>query len=342
MRAAVLNEVGGKFTIEELPDPKPVRGEVVVDIHSCSVCSTDWHAHRGDWPLEFPQILGHQVSGVVSEVGEGVTKLAEGDRVVVNFALACYSCWYCQHGSFELCDNWRVLGLNYQGGFAEKIAVPVTAVDKIPDNMTHDEAGLLACGLATPWRCFKDAQVEPGDTLLILGANLWGLVSIQFAHIAGAQAIVTDTDERRLKQAEAFGADAVIADPYVELIDGVMPLTHGRGADKVVEFSADPDLMGTALVAMRKGGRMAMVAQATMMSPMQTMLEKLIFAECTLKGSFLARQSDLVDCIELYEAGKFDLGSLIDHQLPLDQLDEGLRLMNEETPTCVAIQVQDR
>jgi threonine dehydrogenase-like Zn-dependent dehydrogenase len=213
-------------------------------------------------------------------------------------------------------------------------------VDKIPEAMSFDEAGLLACGLATPFRCFKDAEVQPGDTLLILGANLWGLVSIQFAHMAGAQAIVTDTDERRLKQAEVFGADAVIADPYVELIDGVLPLTRGRGADKVVEFSADPDLMGTALVAMRKGGRMAMVAQATMMSPMTTMLEKLIFAECTLKGSFLARQSDIVDCIELYEAGKLDLLPLIDHRLPLDGLDEAMKLMYESTPTCIAIQPQ--
>jgi D-arabinose 1-dehydrogenase-like Zn-dependent alcohol dehydrogenase len=279
------------------------------------------------------------VSGVVAEVGAGVTKLDEGDRVVMNFALACYWCWYCQRGLFELCENWRVLGLNYQGGFAERIAVPQTAVDKIPDAMSFDEAGLLACGLATPYRCFKDADVQPGETLLILGANLWGLVSIQFAHLAGAQAIVTDTDERRLKQAEQFGADHVIADPYVELVDGVLPYTHERGVDKVVEFSADPDLMGTALVAMRKGGRMAMVAQATMMSPMTTMLEKLIFTECTLKGSFLARQSDLVDCMELYEAGKLDLAPLVDHRLPLESLDEGMRLMYEETPTCISIQV---
>jgi len=341
MRAALLHEVGGKFSIEEVPDPRATAGEVVVDIHSCSICSTDFHAHRGDWPLEFPQILGHQVSGTVSEVGEGVTKFVEGDRVVVNFALACYHCWYCQHGLFELCDNWRVLGLNYQGGLAEKVAVPQTAVDKIPDAMPFDEAGLLACGLATPYRCFKDAEVQPGETVLILGGNLWGLTSIQFAHLAGAQVVVTDTDERRLELARKFGADHVIADPYEELIDGVLPLTHGRGVDKVLEYSADPDLMGTALVAMRKGGRMAMVAQATMMSPMQTMLEKLIFAECTLKGSFLARQSDLVECIELYEAGKLDLAPLIDHQLPLEGLDEGMRLMYEETPTCVAIRPRE-
>jgi D-arabinose 1-dehydrogenase-like Zn-dependent alcohol dehydrogenase len=337
MRAAVLHEVGGKFTIEELPDPKAGAGQVVVAIESCSICNTDWHAHRGDWPVEFPQILGHQVGGVVAELGEGVTKFAEGDRVVVNFALACYHCWFCQHGMFECCDNWRVLGLNYQGGMAERIAVTQTAVDKIPDAMTFDEAGLLSCGMGTAYRCFKDADVKPGETVLILGGILWGLTSIQLAHAAGAQVIVTDTDERRLEQARKFGADHTIANPYEELIDGVMPLTHGRGVDKVLEYSADPDLMGTALVALRKGGRMAMVAQATMMDTMKVMLEKLIFAECTLKGSFLARQSDLVDCIELYEAGKLDLAPLIDHRLPLEQLDEGMRLMNESTPTCVAI-----
>lgn len=339
MRAAQLNGVGGKFEIVEVPDPRAGPGEVVVDIQSCSICSTDWHAHRGDWPVEFPQILGHQVSGIVAEAAPGVTKLAAGDRVVVNFTISCHACWYCAHGTPELCDNFRVVGLNYQGGLAERIAVPVTAVDKIPESMSFDEAGLLACGLATPYRCFKDAQVEPGETLLILGANLWGLVSVQFAHLAGAQAIVTDTDERRLKQAEAFGADVVIADPYVELIDAVLPHTHGRGADKVVEFSADPDLMGTALVAMRKGGRMAMVAQATMMSPMQTMLEKLIFAECTLKGSFLARQSDILDCIELCEAGQLDLAPFIDHRVTLEGLDDAMRLMYEDTPTGIAVQL---
>lgn len=340
MKAALLNKVGGEFSLDEVPDPTVAAGEVVVEIHSCSVCSTDFHAHRGDWPIEFPQILGHQVSGIVSEVGPGVTKLAEGDRVVCNFTISCHACWYCMHGTPELCDHFRIIGLNYQGGFAERIAVPATAVDKIPEAMSFDEAGLLACGLATPFRCFKDAQVQPGETLLILGANLWGLVSIQFAHMAGAQAIVTDTDERRLEQAKSFGADAVIANPNDELIEGVLPYTHGRGADKVVEFSADPDLMGTALLAMRKGGRMAMVAQATMMNPMQTRLDKLIFAECTLKGSFLARQSDIVDCIELCEAGQLDLKPFIDHRLPLDGLDEAMRLMTEGVPTGIAIQPQ--
>jgi 2-desacetyl-2-hydroxyethyl bacteriochlorophyllide A dehydrogenase len=341
MRAAVLHELKGKFSMEEVPDPSAGTGEVVVDIKSSSLCNTDWHAYRGDWPLEPPAILGHQVGGVVSQVGSGVEKVAEGDRVVVNFALACHHCWFCYHGTPELCDNWRVLGLNYQGGMAEKIAVPQTAVDKIPDAMSFDEAGLLACGLGTAYRCFKDADVQPGDTVLILGGVLWGLTSIQLAHAAGAEVIVTDTDARRLEQAKKFGADYTIEDPYVNLVDGVLPYTHGRGVDRVLEYSADPNLMGTGLVAMRKGGRMAMVAQATMMDTMPVMLEKLVFAECTLKGSFLARQADLVDCIELYEAGKLDIAPLISHRLPLDQLDEGMRLMDEDVPTCVAMQVAE-
>lgn len=339
MKIAELEAFKQPLALKTVPDPQLGPTDVLVESDVCSICNTDWHAWRGDWPLQLPIVLGHQLAGRVAAVGEAVTKVSVGDRVLSNFAISCGDCYYCRHGYDNICAHWQVLGLTRQGGFAEQVAIPERALERLPEGMSGEEASLLTCGFGTPYRAFMDAEIKPGEVVLILGGILWGLASIQLVHLAGGVAVVADADERRLKQAEAHGADGVLKVGVDDLMEAGKQRTEGRGWDVVLDYSADADLIGRALLATRRRGRLCLVGQATRMKPLEAVLEKLIFEEIIVRGAFLARQSDMQDLLQIYRQGKLAIAPLVSHRLSFSEIDRGFQLMDTEAPTAVVIHI---
>jgi S-(hydroxymethyl)glutathione dehydrogenase/alcohol dehydrogenase len=338
VKAARLHEVNSPLKIETVPDPTSLANEIVIAVRAAGICDTDVNLRHGGFPAELPLVLGHQIAGTVQELGSMVTKVKKDDRVLSNFTLSCWDCGPCHGGYENLCDRWQAPGISRPGGFAEFVSIPETAVEKISPSMPFEEASLLTCGFGTPYRAFKDAGVQPTETVLITGGILWGLTTIQMVHLVQATAILADREPKRLAQAQQFGADATIDISQRNLTAQVMGLTHGRGVDCVLDFTGDSEIIQDAMLATRKKGRVVVVGRAIQLVPMSVVLQKLIFEEVTLKGAFLAKQSDIKELIRLYDQKRISLASLVSHRLSLEEINRGFDLLERESATGVVIQ----
>jgi D-arabinose 1-dehydrogenase-like Zn-dependent alcohol dehydrogenase len=283
-------------------------------------------------------VPGHQIAGIVQEVGSMVTKVKKGDRVLSNFTISCWDCGPCHGGYENLCDRWQAPGLNRPGGFAEFVSIPETALEKIGDAMGFEEASLLTCGFGTPYRAFRDATVQPTETVLITGGVLWGLTTIQMVHLAQATAILAEGDSKKLEQASRFGADATIDISKEDLTEQVMTVTRGRGVDCVLDFTGGSEIIAKAMLGTRKKGRVVVVGRAIQLAPLTLILQKLIFEEITLRGAFLAKQSDIQQLIRLHDQGRISIRDLVSHRLPLEEINRGFDFLEKESATGVVIQ----
>ncbi len=240
MKAALLRGIEDLEFSEDFPKPKPGKGELLVKVRACAVCGTDIKVyHYGHRLIQFPRITGHELSGEVVEVGEGVSGLFPGDRVQVAAAIPCGECYYCQRGWQSMCANLTAIGYHYDGGFAEYLLVPEKAlrngcVNRIPQGLSFDEAAL-----AEPLACCINGQeisrVGFGDTVLIIGAGPMGCLHAQLARIKGAKRIfISEVDEERLESVAFTGADRLVNPLKENLAQVIKEENEGRLADQVI------------------------------------------------------------------------------------------------------------
>jgi threonine dehydrogenase-like Zn-dependent dehydrogenase len=244
----------GQLTIRDIPRPVPGRGQVVVQIHACSICGTDRkiyrQGHRKIRPGE-ERVLGHEIAGEIVAVGDGVGYYRPGMRVAIAPNVGCGSCPVCQQDLEQLCPDYDAFGISWPGGFAEYVLIPEPAVARgnlveIPAALPYDEAAVvepLACCLAG-----REAMgIEPGDSLLVFGAGPMGNLHLLLnKHLGVGRTIVVDVDEARLEFSRSLGADfTLLNDATVR--DRVMEITAGNGVDAVIVAASVPALVGQAL-----------------------------------------------------------------------------------------------
>src|SRR5215469_15911061 len=368
VKAAVLYAPGTKYEIEEVTLDPPKEGEVLVKYAASGMCHSDEHLVTGDmvlpaeisdamgW-LQFPMIAGHEGAGVIEEVGPGVTGFAVGDHVVTSFIPACGTCPSCVTGHQNLCD----LGNNLLSGrmadgtsrfhtangsdcatmcalgtFAEAGVLATSSLVKIPGHLPLDKAALVACGVTTGFgSAVRAADVQPGETVVVIGVGGVGMNAIQGAAIAGArQIIAVDPVEFKREQALLFGATHTAAS--IEEAAGLVgQLTWGRNADKVILTVgvAQGAMINPILSMTAKGGRAVITALANMLATdVQLSLFDLAMQQKTLAGTLFGSANprfDIPRLLGLYEAGKLKLDELITRTYTLEQINEGYQDMRD-------------
>jgi 2-desacetyl-2-hydroxyethyl bacteriochlorophyllide A dehydrogenase len=264
---AVTFQAPGDIRMEERPEPKlEAADDAIVRVESTGVCGSDLHIYHGRVQIEPGFTIGHEFVGTVIAAGDGVTEVAQDDRVLGCFCTACGRCFFCRRGIYQKCDEGRVFGHgatlgSLQGAQAEQVLVPHAnlTLRRVPDGMS-DEAALFAGDvLGTGYHAVRAAELAPGDTVAVLGLGPVGLCAVQAAKAVGAaEVIAVDSVEERLEMARSFGATGVHLtedDPR----GAVKRATDGRGVDVAVEAVGHPQALDTACRMARKAGTVSVV-----------------------------------------------------------------------------------
>jgi propanol-preferring alcohol dehydrogenase len=236
MKAVRLVEIGRALQLQELPIPAVGAKDVLVRIKAAGICHSDVHYRAGTSPVgRLPQTLGHEIAGIVEDVGSEVTNVAIGDRVCLHYLLTCGQCYYCRTGNEQFCSEGKMLGKHCDGGYAEFISVPERNAVSLPDVVSFEQGAALMCSSSTSFHALRKARLQPGETVAIFGAGGLGMSAIQLARAFGALAVYAiDINEAKLGLAQVYGAvpiDASQRDPVAEL----RRLTGGRGVDVTLE-----------------------------------------------------------------------------------------------------------
>ena len=235
-----------KIEIREAPVPRPARGQVAIDVSFVGLCGTDLHVYLGEFEerVRYPAVLGHEFSGTIAELGDGVDGFARGDIVVVDPVSSCGHCPLCRGGRPNVCQNVRVFGLDCDGALAQRVIVDAKNVFHLPKEVEPAHAVMTEL-YAVAVHASRIAKIEAGDTVVILGAGRLGLSLLDVMLQSGARRVVSvDILESRLLRAREIGAHATINAMKEDPVAAVMDLTSGLGADKVVEAVGKPKPTG--------------------------------------------------------------------------------------------------
>ncbi len=349
MRAALLPAAGQRVEIVHDVELEPPRqGEVRVRIVACGVCHSDVSLVNGTFPVLGPTVPGHEAAGVVVELGDGVTELAVGDHVVLTPNPACGSCELCVRGQHSSCANamsiatsmlpdgttrlsrggalvYRGLGL---AGWADEVLVPVSGAVRIDPDVPLDVACVIGCAVQTGvGAVLNTADVQAGDSVLVLGAGGIGISIVQGAVVAGASRIVvSDPSESRREQAMRFGATDVL-DPTVDDVVAAATAMTGIGVDVAFEAVGSAPLVETALAATRSGGSVVLVGAAPVDDVVPLSPVMMMFTEKRLMGSLLGScwaPRDIPRLVALWQAGRLDLDAMVTSRRPLEEVAEAI------------------
>jgi NADPH:quinone reductase-like Zn-dependent oxidoreductase len=322
MRAVVIRGHGGPevVNVEELPDPTPGPGEVLLRVKAASVNHLDLWVRRG-WPglrLAFPHVLGSDVAGVVEAVGPGVTVTRVGDEVVVNPALGCGRCERCRSGEENLCLKFSILGEHVSGGQAERLVVRAENTLPKPANLSFEEAAAVPLTFMTAWHALLGrARLRLGETVLVHAAGSGvGVAAVQIAKLVGARVIATAGSDAKLERARALGADEVVNYETKDFVQEVRRLTGKRGVDVVFEHVGKKTWEGS-IKSVTVGGRVVTVGATTGFDPL-TDLRHVYFRQISILGSTMGSGAELLEVLRFVSEGK--LSPVVDRVLPLAEV----------------------
>jgi L-iditol 2-dehydrogenase len=319
MNALVLSEYK-QLKLEDLPVPVCGPRDVLIQVAACGICGSDVHGYDGSTGRRIPPIvMGHEAAGIVEAVGVEVSAVTPGDRVTFDSTVYCAKCEFCLRGEVNLCENRQVIGVSCgdysrAGAFAEFIAVPEYIVYKLPPSLSFANAAMLEA-VSVALHAVKLSQIEGGETALVIGAGMIGLLVLQAARAAGcSQVVVADVDATRLAMAETLGAaetfDASDADPIGE----VLRLTNGRGADVVLEAVGRPETVAMAIDCVRKGGTVTLIGNIA--SQISIPLQRVVTRQIRLQGS-CASAGEYPEAMELVSSGRIKVAPMISAVAPL-------------------------
>jgi S-(hydroxymethyl)glutathione dehydrogenase/alcohol dehydrogenase len=345
MRAAVLRQIGMPMAIEEvtLADPKP--GEALVRIVATGVCHSDYHVIKGEWASPLPIVLGHEASGVVEAVAEGVTQARPGDHVVLSFSPNCGQCVYCTAGRPHLCSGYRhvprgglldgtsrlsrgeetIYTFGRMSSFAEYAVVPGQSLIPIRRDAPLDKAALVGCAAMTGvGAALNTARIEPGSTVMVVGCGGVGLNCIQGARLASAARIIAvDVADDKLAFARRFGATDVVNSRRDDPVAVARDLTDGLGVDYALEAIGLKTTIEQCYHAVRRGGVAVVVGMAPDGVEASIPARTIAGDEKTLKGCFYGSTRARIDMprlIDFYMDGRLLLDELVTRTYPLEQI----------------------
>jgi len=344
VRAVVARAKGEPVTVEviEVPDPGP--GEVLVTVQACGVCHTDLHYREGAINDDFPFLLGHEAAGIVEEVGDGVTNVAVGDFVVLNWRAVCGQCrsclrgrpWYCfaTHNATQKMTLGGVelspaLGI---GAFAEKTLVAAGQATKVDSAARPEVAGLIGCGvMAGLGAAMNTGGVGRGDSVAVFGCGGVGDAAIAGSRLAGAHTIIAvDIDDRKLDIARNFGATHTVNSTNEDPIEAIRGLTGGNGVDVAIEAVGLPATYEQAFYSRDLAGTVVLVGVPNPEMKVELPMIEVFGRGGTLKSSWYGDclpSRDFPMLIDLYLQGRLDLDRFVSETISLDEVEEAFHAM---------------
>lgn len=309
--------------LREVPEPTPGPGEVLIQVRAAAICGSDLHIRRDEHPYWPPVVLGHEFAGIVRALGEGVSGYAPGDRVVSETSTgSCGLCFLCRSGNRQICEDKRAPGIGRNGAFADLLVMPAALLHRVPDGLSMEEAALSEPTAIGVHAVLERARVGPGESVVITGPGPIGLLCLQVARAAGAGPIIvsgTPSDAAlRLPVARDLGADATVNIGEEPLVDRIMALTDGRGADVAIETSGAAAAIATLPYLVRRLGRICavgVVGRPEVPFPWDTA----VFKGLEVQFSFSSRHTSWVTGLRLLAAAKVRVKPLLTMEVPLEQ-----------------------
>ncbi|WP_261623559.1 S-(hydroxymethyl)mycothiol dehydrogenase [Nesterenkonia marinintestina] len=348
VRAVVVRSKDAPAEVEEIIVPDPGPGEVVVDVLTCGVCQTDQHFQKGEVGDDFPYLLGHEATARVSVVGDGVTHVDVGDKVILNWRAVCGECRACRKGQAQYCfdtANARqrmtltdgtelepALGI---GAFAEKTLVAAGQCTRIDDVGPESDAavGLLGCGvMAGIGAAINTGEVRRGESVAVIGCGGVGAAAVAGAVLAGAVRIVAvDIDPRKLERARELGATDIIDSSATDPVEAIRELTGGFGADVVIDAVGRPETYRQAFYARDLAGRVVLVGVPDPSHMLELPLIDVFGRGGSLKSSWYGDclpSRDFPMLVSHYRQGRLDLDAFVTERVTLDDVQQAFETMN--------------
>jgi L-iditol 2-dehydrogenase len=319
MKALLLSQYN-QLDLADLPAPEPGPDEILVRVAACGICGSDVHGYDGTSGRRIPPIvMGHEAAGVVASAGPGVKKFKAGDRVTFDSTVYCGECEFCRQGEINLCNNRQVVGVScgdYRraGAFAEFVVVPQRIAYHLPEALEFQEAAMLEA-VSVALHAVRVSEMKGGETALVIGAGMIGLLTLQAAKAAGAaRVLVADIDRTRLETAKNIGADETLLLSGNDLVKEVLRQTEGRGVDLVLEAVGRQETIAASIASVRKGGTVTLIGN---ISPeVKIPLQAVVSRQIRLQGS-CASSGEYPQAMELLANGKIKVKSLITAVAPL-------------------------
>ena len=320
MKALLLSEYK-KLAVTDFDDPEVGPNDLQVKVKACGICGSDIHGFDGSSGRRIPPlVMGHEAAGEVVAIGQNVTDFQVGDRVTFDSTVSCGECYFCRKGAINLCDNRMVLGVSCgeyrrHGAFAELVSVPQHICYRLPEGLPYEHAAMIEA-VSVAVHAANRTPVTLGDTAVVVGSGMIGLLAIQAIRLAGCSTVIAvDLDEGRLETAKALGADFGLKADAVDVPAEVRKLTNGRGADVALEVVGATVTIATAVECVRKGGSITLVGNLApkVEMPLQSIVtrELSVYGTCASSGEYPA-------CIDLLERRAIRVEPMISAVAPLD------------------------
>ncbi|WP_221567039.1 zinc-binding alcohol dehydrogenase family protein [Alkalihalobacillus sp. TS-13] len=331
MKAIQVSEPGN-ISVVEVEEPELAgSNEVKIRMRAMGICGSDMHILHGENPFaSYPRIIGHEVAGEVMEVGDSVSRVGVGDKVVVEPMTSCGTCYACRQGRPNVCVNVEVYGVHREGGGREIMSIPDHLVHKVDDRLDWSEIALIepfTIGAQSVYR----GDVKEDDMVFIIGAGPIGLCCLKVAKEAGAKVAISDFNEERLAFAEKWGADFTVNPGEGSVVNQVLDWTEGMGANVVIDAVGLPQTVEQAIEVTSVAARVVLLGFHS--SPSQIPQVDITKKELTICGSRL--QTDrFPKVVELFNTLKFDVKDLVSHEFSINDTEKAFKLM-ESPPSSV-------
>lgn len=315
-----------KLKTREIPSHILNKKEVLVKVAACGICGTDvhiYHGSKGSVEVQPPVILGHEFSGIVTDIGSEVSAISIGDHVTIDPNVYCGQCEYCRDGKKQLCSNLIAFGVNRNGGFADYCYVPESQCYTLSKNIPL-EAGAMAEPLACCIHGIDRLKINVGKNVCIIGGGPIGLIMVQLSKLAGAaKVILSEPVEKRREIGLSLGADAVI-NPLEESIEkAIQRILNTEGADYVIECVGNVIATSQTFMAARRGASILLFSVPQSGSQYSLQMEEVFHKELTILGSMINPDTHL-RAVQLINSGKIQLLELITHRFPIEKLEDAI------------------
>ncbi|KUO07481.1 S-(hydroxymethyl)mycothiol dehydrogenase [Streptomyces sp. DSM 15324] len=346
VRAVVARAKGAPVSLETIIVPDPGPGEALVRIEACGVCHTDLHYREGGINDEFPFLLGHEAAGTVESVGEGVTDVAPGDFVILNWRAVCGQCRACRRGRPQYCfathnakqkmtllDGTELSPALGIGAFAEKTLVAAGQCTKVDPAASAAAVGLLGCGvMAGIGAAINTGNVGRGDSVAVIGCGGVGDAAVVGSRLAGAAKIIAvDIDDRKLQTAQKLGATHTVNSRETDAVEAIRELTGGFGADVVIEAVGRPETYQQAFYGRDLAGTVVLVGVPTPEMKLELPLLDVFGRGGSLKSSWYGDclpSRDFPMLVDLYLQGRLDLDAFVTETIALDEVEKAFERMH--------------
>jgi 2-desacetyl-2-hydroxyethyl bacteriochlorophyllide A dehydrogenase len=323
---SVVLDGPNQLRLEQRPEPRLGQGEALVAIRSTGICGTDLSIFAGKIPVTHPLVLGHEMVGTVLEMDEGASqeeRLQRGDRVLIDPVVYCGTCYQCSKGQVNLCPSGALMGRDRDGGFSNTVAVPVANLHPLPQAIS-DTAGPLLQVLTTCIHAQRQTALFSGDSVLVMGLGVSGLLHVQLAAARGASPVigVTRTASKRAL-AERLGADVTIDPSDPKGHETVLDCTSGRGVDVAIEAVGRGSTLARAIEFTRIGGRLTLFGTITETAPTLPYYQ-LYYKELMISNPRAAKPEDFPAAIEAVSSGAVELEPLVTDVFPLSRAGEAI------------------